>query len=103
VQGACPGYGPNNPDLYDWLTRAADLQQQLPARSQSSEPIGLIGRSVQGEWTVSSRPPFITGGLTVNAGPARLRSAARTCSRLFRLILLKMSWIFAFRSSAALR
>ena len=24
MQGACPGYGPNNPDLYDRLTRTSD-------------------------------------------------------------------------------
>ena len=35
----------------------------------------------------------------MNAGPGRLRKrAACACSRLFRLIMLKMSWIFAFRS-----
>ena len=50
MQGTCPGYGPNNPGVYDRLTRTTDRQQQLPARSKSARtgrPIGpdLTGRS----------------------------------------------------------
>jgi hypothetical protein len=29
VQGACPGYGPNNPDLYDRLTRITDRPRSV--------------------------------------------------------------------------
>ena len=63
MQGACPGYGPNNPDLYDRLTRTTNRQdrRRLTAANNASRgsnrrepdrpngPIQLSDRACPGE------------------------------------------------------
>ena len=71
MQGACPGYGPNNPDLYDRLTRTTNRFGQIRARDVKS--VRLAGARDVKNVKLAMRP-------TTSPSLARRRPSSRASS-----------------------